>query len=76
MTSKPETPEIISDEFDEDVVYFRVPLRLTTVAWLMEISENCHCDPALVIGNLIDDIREDDQTEHAMIERESISVLH
>lgn len=57
-------PENICDDEGEEVVYFRVPLRLDTVARLMTVSELSHADPVAVAASLLNDVLKEDEDAH------------
>jgi len=57
-------PQLPADDQDDDVVYFRIPLDLQTVARLMEVSDISHADPVTVASSLLHDILAEDERAH------------
>lgn len=48
-----------------DLTYFRIGLDDETVARLIEICDEAHCDPAIMIASIIATVLEDDfEAEH------------
>lgn len=48
------------DDELEDLVEFRIRLDDLTVARLMEVADNAHADPRVVVAAIIRDVLEDD----------------
>ena len=59
MSTMPQTGE----SEDEEVVYFR-PLRMETVARLMEVADISHADPVSVAASLLHDVLKEDEAAH------------
>ena len=57
---------IIDAEYDDEgqVTHLRIPLDDRTFAWLVELAESCHVEPALVAAAILRDVRLDDENEH------------
>lgn len=49
---------------DEEVVYFRVPMCMETVARLMEVADISHADPVAVAASLLHDVLKADEDAH------------
>lgn len=49
---------------DDDVEYVPVPMTRDLRAWLVEVANGCHQNPAVVAAAVLRDVMADDVVEH------------
>lgn len=57
----------LDTEDEEEVVYFQVPVRLSTMPLLMALAECCDDEPAKIMGSIVHDVLMDDARAHGDI---------
>jgi hypothetical protein len=53
---------------------FRAELDDETVAWLCELADVCHAQPAVIATSILRNVREDDQSAHGEAPPEVITL--